>query len=204
MANLNRLGLQTGSQETFEEWKTRINGVDSEGLHVSAPQTIRTWTGRHVDPQNMRPSDIDIRDVAHALARICRYGGHTFGHLSVARHSLWVADRLHQWYPGNTELELWGLLHDAGEAYLGDMVRPMKHSPAMAAFRAADDALDVVIAHKFALSWPRPTQVGHADAWVLNNQEQGEFGARFTWIGNGAQDEVEFLAHYIKLTGGTL
>lgn len=65
----------------------------------------------------------DVREVAHALSRLCRFTGHTEVTYSVAQHSLLVASLVAQTDP---DLAIVGLLHDAHEAYLGDISRPVK------------------------------------------------------------------------------
>ena len=79
-----------------------------------------TYTGRQFWPFDPRPDDVCIRDIAHHLAQICRFNGGTRVPYSVAQHSLMVADLL------PPPLAFYGLLHDATEAYVGDMVRPLK------------------------------------------------------------------------------
>ena len=91
---------------------------------------IQTYSGLHVNPLDMKSEDIVLKDIAHALSCICRYGGHCARHYSVAEHSMRLA-----WYfesnsigRRNPDLCLWALLHDAAEAYLGDIPRPLKRS----------------------------------------------------------------------------
>jgi len=83
---------------------------------------METFSGRRVNPLNIRKSDISIKDIAHALSLICRYGGHSKVFYSVAEHSIRVS------YVIDPEYKLAALLHDSAEAYLGDIIRPLKHN----------------------------------------------------------------------------
>lgn len=177
-----------------------MSDLDSEGLHVARPGTIRTYSNLRVDPLGMTPEGIAIEDIAHALSLQCRYNGHSAGHLSVARHSIWVSERLEA-----CGLALWGLLHDAAETYLGDMVRPLKHSPDMKVFLDAEARLDAVIAEAFDLPFPMPAAVHEADSAVLMEIELVEqTGARYTYHGSAADDERDFLARYAALRSGVV
>ena len=99
---------------------------------------------------------------AHALARICRYNGHVEGFLSVAEHSLDVVERLRD-MGAPVEVQAQGLLHDAAEAYLGDMVGPLKHHPAMQEFRDAEKRVEAAIAARFGLPEQLDPRVKEAD-----------------------------------------
>ena len=81
---------------------------------------VSTKSGRRVSLLNPSPSQIVIGDIAHGLAHQCRFNGQTNKFYSVAQHSVLVASILPR------ELRLAGLLHDASEAYLGDVVQPLK------------------------------------------------------------------------------
>jgi len=81
---------------------------------------ILTYTGKHVDLAAPNPVMIDPRDISHALSHQCRFNGHCREFYSVAQHSVLVA------YLLPPELKLAGLLHDAPEAFLGDVVQPLK------------------------------------------------------------------------------
>ena len=76
---------------------------------------IATYTGRLVDPFDLQPDDVCIEDIAHALANTCRFSGHTREFYSVAQHSVLVAQHCAD------EDKMAGLLHDAAEAYMGDV-----------------------------------------------------------------------------------
>jgi len=103
-----------------------------------------TFTGRRFWPYDPRPEDIELRDIAHALSMLCHYGGHVREFFSVAQHCVLVAEHL----PEHLKLE--GLLHDAHEAYLGDVIRPVKRNIG-SAYHAAATRLDEAIAEKFGL-----------------------------------------------------
>jgi hypothetical protein len=82
-----------------------------------------TATGRTVDLLQLDPDDIELAHISHALARINRFGGLTT--YSVAAHSIHVAAILEE--QGHSPLaQLCGLMHDAHEAYLGDVIQPVK------------------------------------------------------------------------------
>ena len=80
---------------------------------------IQTFTGRQFWPLDPRPEDVDIRDIAHALANCCRFSGHVRKFYSVAQHSV-IASQVVPW------AARLALLHDAAEAYMGDIARPWK------------------------------------------------------------------------------
>jgi len=84
---------------------------------------IKTYTGKRFYPRSPRGKDVDIRDIAHSLSMQCRFTGHTREFYSVAEHSVRVA-----WYLDDHPLKLHGLLHDASEAYFGDIAEPIKRT----------------------------------------------------------------------------
>jgi 5'-deoxynucleotidase YfbR-like HD superfamily hydrolase len=86
---------------------------------------IQTYTGRRVDPLAVRPDDVHLLDIAHALAYSSRYNGHAKKFYSIAQHSVLVSLLLER-QEFTTDTQLWGLMHDAAEAYLGDVVTPLK------------------------------------------------------------------------------
>jgi 5'-deoxynucleotidase YfbR-like HD superfamily hydrolase len=112
---------------------------------------IQTLSGRRVNPFDPSPEDIDPADIATALSNLCRFGGHSSSFYSVAQHSAIVADLLEQ--AGATADELMAaLLHDAAEAYLGDLPHPIKHRSELGAhFKRAEKDLEAVIERRFEL-----------------------------------------------------
>ena len=94
---------------------------------------IQTYTGRKFHPLDPAMTDFDLRDIAHSLSLLCRFNGHCLRFYSVAEHSVRVSRILPD------DLKLWGLLHDAGEAYLTDLPRPVKGQ--MPGFRDMEDKI---------------------------------------------------------------
>lgn len=94
---------------------------------------FQTFTGRKFYVFDPRIDDIDLEDIAHSLANTCRFNGHTRMFYSVAQHSIHVCNIFGKLVEG-TEFEenyrayLCALLHDATEAYVGDLIRPIKRS----------------------------------------------------------------------------
>lgn len=87
--------------------------------------TMNTYTGIKIDPMNMAASDISIQDIAHALSLTCRGGGHVSYFFSVAQHSINCMNeaKARGW---SERLQLACLLHVASEAYISDIIRPVK------------------------------------------------------------------------------
>lgn len=86
---------------------------------------MNTFTGRIFDPLKMTKKDVCVEDIAHALSLICRGGGHIRYFFSVAQHSMNCADEAaaRGW---SKRIVLACLLHDASEAYIADIIRPVK------------------------------------------------------------------------------
>lgn len=127
--------------------------------------TIDTFTGKRLVPFDPDINEIELEDIAHALSNICRFGGHCSKFYSVAEHSVHVSKLV------ETEFALDALMHDATEAYIGDLVRPIKHLDEMAVFRKAEDTIYNVICKKFNLTNPVPPQVKTADKLLLNHEK---------------------------------
>ena len=129
--------------------------------------SIRLASGRYIDLLNPEADNIYLSDIAHALSHICRFGGHTATFYSVAEHSLTVSAMV-QRQTGDPQEAMVGLLHDAAEAYIGDMVRPLKHSNEMAGFLAIETRVEQAIAEWFGLSSLSSQIVKEADRGLLS------------------------------------
>ena len=124
---------------------------------------ITTFTGKKFHYLNPQPDEIDIRDIAHALSLTCRFGGHVREFYSVSEHSVRVALELPK------VLRLSGLLHDAHEAYLHDVPRPIKRD--MPGYKNMADTIQAAINKKFALiSFEKYSIINWADDTLLSTE----------------------------------
>lgn len=123
---------------------------------------IQTFTGCQMWPLDPRSNEIHIEDIAHALSNLCRFNGHVRQFYSVAEHSCHVHDNV------DRPWQLAGLLHDASEAYLCDMPRPIKRIRGFSdQYIAAEQRLMQAIADRFVFEWPLVAQIHTADNRLL-------------------------------------
>ena len=122
---------------------------------------IQTYSGLKMYPLDPRPEEICLEDIAHALSNICRFTGHCKEFYSVAQHSIYVSVHV------SRENALWGLLHDASEAYLCDIARPVKNDKQMSCYRGAEHILQSIIAEKFGLPIIQPEEIDVVDKIML-------------------------------------
>lgn len=108
---------------------------------------FRTVSGRRIDLEHLTPDDIDLGDIVCALARCCRFAGHIRQHYSVAQHSLFVAGLCD---PADRKA---ALLHDASEAYLGDLSRHLKHSEYLEGYRRLEGRVQDAIHDRFDVEY---------------------------------------------------
>lgn len=125
---------------------------------------IQTFTGRMFWPLDPRPADVCIEDVSHALSLMCRFNGHCLGFYSVAEHSVLVSHTV------PAKHALCGLLHDAAEAYVADVPRPLKRF--LANYKEAESLVWASVAERFGLPEKMPQEVKDADEAVLAAEVQ--------------------------------
>jgi 5'-deoxynucleotidase YfbR-like HD superfamily hydrolase len=156
---------------------------------------LQTVSGRFVNPFDPEPDQLDAGDIARALANVCRFGGHARSFYSVAQHSVIVSE-LVEARGGDAEDAFAALMHDATEAYLGDMPHPIKHrSPLGAAFKAAEDHLEAAIRARFAIRADVP-EIKRVDRALLATERRAFSTEGWHWP---ELDGVEPLD--IELTG---
>lgn len=126
---------------------------------------IVTYSGVAFDPVAPDPALIDIGDVAHALSNVCRYTGHVRTFYSVAQHSVLVARDLERRDLGHWAL--WGLLHDASEAYIADLAAPIKEYSGLGdEYRKLEAVVMAAVAQRFDLPAEMPDEVKDSDIIV--------------------------------------
>jgi len=125
---------------------------------------ILTHTGKRFDLLEPDSDMIDPRDICHSLAHLCRFNGHTRELYSVAQHSCIVAELAPE------EHKLAALLHDATEAYLGDMTRPLKQW--MPDYRGFEDVIWMRVCERFDLALELPASVHRADLIALATERR--------------------------------
>lgn len=135
---------------------------------MTARPWIQSASGRAIRVLDPSPDQVHICDIAHALANVCRFGGHCREMYSVAQHSVLVSANLPE------EHALAGLLHDAAEAYIGDIVTPLKKTPAMrAAYLPLEDLWAKAIGERFGVELvDLPTEVRTADLRALLTEKR--------------------------------
>ena len=109
---------------------------------------INTASGRKINLLDPKPDQISIGDIARGLSYNSHFGGQTPQFFSIAQHCLLVCELMEEQFH-TPDLLMTGLLHDASEAYLGDMLKPLKVM--LPNFREIEDRMMVVILEKYSL-----------------------------------------------------
>ena len=142
---------------------------------------VQTRLGHAFDPRVGKISEIALEDIAHALSNICRYNGHCRKFYSVAEHSVLVSRIIAKMWPDDHESILAGLMHDATEAYVGDVTTPLK--VLFPKFMELEGQLAEDIAKKFKIKWSKQTsdRVKIADLTALSTEARLLFGDVSKW-----------------------
>jgi len=141
---------------------------------------LQTVSGRWVNPSDPDRAQLDAGDIGRALSNQCRFGGHCRVFYSVAQHSVIVSGLVEQ-RGGDVEDVFAALMHDAAEAYLGDMPHPLKHRSALgAAFREAEDRLEHAIRERFAIR-PDVPEIKRADRALLATERRAFSAEAWHW-----------------------
>ena len=104
---------------------------------------IQTFSGIAFKPFEPKPGMISLVDIAHALSMICRFNGHSNKFYSVAEHCVRMSEEV------RPAVAIHALLHDAAEAYVSDVARPIK--PHLPMFKVIEDGIMNAIYEHFGL-----------------------------------------------------
>jgi len=125
---------------------------------------LQTFSGGQFWPMDPRPEEVAIEDIAHALSNLCRFAGHCLEFYSVAQHSVLVSG----YVPAAHAFQ--ALLHDAAEAYLVDVPRPVKLE--LPDYKAIEKRVQAVIYRRFGLPAEEPACIKAADDRVLAQEHR--------------------------------
>lgn len=178
-----------------------------------------TSTGRKFYPLDPRPEDFDPRDIAHALALENRYCGHLPKPYSVAQHSMMAREIVRDYFVAPSDVQLAALLHDAAEAYIKDIPRPLKRALGES-YRKIEHSVEAAIAQRFGLKLPMSPLVKRADNICLAVERRDLFSASHQQLWSAPVDaeaakrfsarwmfwadvELEFLSSLRSLAGAS-
>lgn len=124
---------------------------------------IQTYSGSRFDICDPYKYEMRIEDIAHALSNLCRFTGHTREFYSVAQHCIHVSALCPPKYA------LWGLLHDATEAYINDLATPVKSQ--LSEYRKFESRIGEAVVRNFNLNPEEmPYEVKYADRIMLHRE----------------------------------
>ncbi|THK38089.1 hypothetical protein EHS39_11390 [Ensifer sp. MPMI2T] len=156
-------------ESVIPESQKRYNAANDNVPVTPQPPRLGDWmqtaSGRKFWPMDPRSEEVHIEDIAHSLSLQCRYAGHCLRFYSVAEHSVHLARHL-RWQ--GVEVALWALLHDASEAYLVDVPRPVK--PHLPGYKEAERQVTAAITRRFNLPEEMPAAVHDADNRIIGDE----------------------------------
>lgn len=170
--------------------------------------SILLRSGNYFYFRNPRESEFSIADIAAGLAKICRFNGQCKEFYSVAQHSILVSRIVPE------EHALAGLLHDAAEAFVGDMVAPLKGL--LPEYKIIEREIEAAIFERFGIATPLNPCIKQADLILLKTEQRdlmnnSDAGQHITDIPPMAEKifpyvsprcaEIEFLNRYFDITG---
>lgn len=167
---------------------------------------ITTYTGKSFNFMDPKPEQIDIEDIAQALSMQCRFNGHVKRFYSVAEHCCIISDYVYAG-SGDKNIAFDALMHDASEAYICDIPRPVK--PHLVNYQAIEQRIEVALQKRFGFNpmyaWSKDIDNRivadearelflHVPDWVKDYQVVGVQDKIQCWTPE--QAKVEFLERF--------
>jgi len=135
--------------------------------------TILLHSGSYFDFEAPETSAFTIEDIAHGLSMVCRFAGQCNRFYSVAQHSVHVS------YIVSPEDAYQGLMHDAAEAFVGDMAKPLKVM--LPEFSVIEKRVEAAVFHRFGIAHPLPATIKEADVTMLVTEQHQIMRNRDDW-----------------------
>lgn len=159
-------------------------------VNVAKGPTITLASGKLFDFLDPHGSGFDIDDIAHGLAHVCRYAGQCKAFYSVAEHSLLVADTVN-------EFAYEALLHDAAEAFIGDVTRPLKQL--LPEYKRIEAAVEDAIIERFGMDRRFKEIVKQADLRVLAAEQAQVMAAGCAdWAASGEIEPAPITVRHLS------
>ncbi len=196
--------------------------INDEGVPVVNNRTawLQTSSGRRVHLPTPSVDEVDIKDIAAALSKQCRFNGHCDDFYSVAQHCV-MGVLMARHLGMSLQIQREFLLHDATEAYLGDVIRPVKRE--LPLYQEMEQTFWGVISKKFGLPevhssevhdldnymlvWEKETFLPRSEVWgglpdISSFEFEENLGSLRSWAWQDAQGE--YLLMYEELFGARI
>lgn len=164
---------------------THDTNMDSLGVDPDHERGafMSTFTGGKFYPLDPHPEDIHIEDIAHALSQNNRFNGHLRWPYSVAQHSVNVMKLVKRTMTDDHDILLFALLHDAAEAYIGDIIRPVKLY--LPQFKEIENRIMEGVAERFGFEMTEGAEsiVKTADNLMCAAEKRDLHPTRIEWLG---------------------
>ena len=150
--------------------------------------TIQLASGTYFDFERPLLGPEALSDIAHALSNLCRFTGHTSQFYSVAEHSVHVS---HLVPPA---MALVALMHDAPEAFIGDVAKPLKEL--LPDYKRIEDRIEAAVFAHFNLPLPLPAAVKEADRVMLATEQAQAMHSADIWRHTHGKKAAQIKLHF--------